>query len=183
MNSKSNLNIKAKTTSALTFLVATIMICQSTANADPTTSNNNLVVTTTIGSVCSVLSSTNLTFGVYDNIGATDQVEASPATISSTCSAGTTFQVTLNDTSSAQNDYYMSTGGNGGTAQRINFKLFATSARNGTAVTKDIQIVSATGTGSSANIATLWGKITALQTGKDSGDYTKTLTLNIIYGS
>jgi spore coat protein U-like protein len=182
MNSKSNLNIKAKTTSALTFLVATIMICQSTANATATTSNNDLVITTSVGSVCSVLSSTNLTFAVYDNIGTSDQAETSPAVISSTCSTGTTFQVSLNDTSSAQNDYYMSTGLDTGTAQRINFKLFATSARNGTAVTKDIQIVSATGTGSSANIATLWGKITASQINKDSGSYSKTLTLNIIYG-
>jgi hypothetical protein len=48
-------------------------------------------------------------------------------------------------------------------------------------MTNGAATISGTGTGSSATAGTITGSMAATQTGKTAGDFTKTMTLNIVY--
>ena len=175
-----NLITKARSTSALTALVAVVMICQSTANATATTSTASLVVTTNITHTCSIAAGT-LGFGTYDNSG-TALNSTIQTTLTSTCSTGAPHGIYISTADSAAGYWQMATGG-GTATELINFSLYTDVGRTAEPITTNVQIVTATGTGSAAAVKTLYGKILASQTGKNSGAYTKTLTLDIRYGS
>jgi len=175
-----NLRTKARSTSALTCLVAVVMICQSTANATATTSTANLVVTTNITHTCSIAAGT-LGFGAYDNSG-TALNSTIQTTLTSTCSTGAPHGIFISTADTGSGYWQMATGA-GSATELINFSLYTNTDRSSEQITTNVQIVSATGTGSATAVKTLYGKILTGQSTKNSGSYTKTLTLDIRYGS
>ena len=179
-NLRTNLRTKARSTSALTALVAVVMICQSTANATATTSTASLVVTTNITHTCSIAAGT-LGFGAYAN-NSTAANSTIQTTLTSTCSTGAPHGIYISTAVDGAGYWNMATGG--GTANElIQFSLYTNADVTNEQITTNVQIVSATGTGSAAAVQTLYGKILTGQSGKNSGTYTKTLTLDIRYGS
>jgi spore coat protein U-like protein len=178
---KKSLRIKAKSTSALTALVAVVMICQSTANAAATTSTANLVVTTNITHTCSIAAGT-LGFGAYAN-DATALNSTIQTTLTSTCSTGAPHGIYISTAVDGVGYWNMGTNGGLTANELIQFSLYTNSDRSSEQITTNVQIVSATGAGSATAVKTLYGKILTGQSGKNSGSYTKTLTLDIRYGS
>ncbi len=136
---------------------------------------------------CSV-STTGITFGVYDPASATDKTNNS-GTVTITCSTtvrttGTTATITL------------STGSSGGTfAQRLmkngtnsmNYNVYKDSAYtqvwgDGTGSTFTNSWVGASDNGSTVAVSfTLYGKIPALQYNVVPGSYTDSLTVTVTY--
>ena len=171
---KTNFKEKSKTTTALTCLVGAVLLFNQTANA--ATSTGTMAVTTTVANVCTV-SATELAFGAYANLNATKDSTAGGGVISTNCS-GAIEHVLSVATAATSGLYYMTTGA-GGDTEKISFQLRNTSLL-GTVLTGSSVIVTATGVGSAAAVATLFGIIQA-QTGKVSGSYTTSITINAVY--
>ena len=174
-NMKINKKILFKTTSALTCLMGAVLLFNQTANA--TTSTGTMTVTTTVANVCTV-SATELAFGAYANLNATKNSTVGGGVISTNCS-GAIAHVLSVATAATAGLYTMITDDGATTDEQITFQLRNTSL-SGSILTGGSVIVTATGTGSAAEVATLFGIIQA-QTGKVSGSYTTSITLNAVY--
>ena len=172
---KTNFKEKSKTTSALTCLMGAVLLFNQTANA--TTSTGTMTVTTTVANVCTV-TATELAFGAYENTNAIKNSTAGGGVVSTNCSNGIVNVLSVS-TASASGLYKMTTDNDGDVNERIFFQL-RNGALDGAILTTDSIIVTATGTGSPAAIATLFGIIQA-GTGKVSGAYTASITLNSVY--
>ena len=179
-NSKFNKKILFKTTSALTCLVGAILLINQTG-ANAITSVGSMSVTATVGNVCSV-SATALAFGAYDNLGSAAN-STSGGVVSTDCSGAISHILNVTQ---AQDDtggiYYLALNGMGSPAdnQKITFKLYIGSA-GGTQLSGTVAFATATGTGASAAVSTLFGVIQTSNTGKVSGSYTKSIALNAVY--
>ena len=175
-NMKVNKKILFKTTSALTCLMGAVLLFNQTANA--TTSTGTMAVTTTVGNVCTV-SATELAFGSYANLNATKNSTVGGGVISTNCSGAIAHVLSVATAANGSGLYTMLTDDGATSDEQITFQLRNTSL-SGTVLTGGSVIVTATGTGSAAEIATLFGIIQA-QTGKVSGSYTTSITLNAVY--
>jgi hypothetical protein len=173
---------KAKTTSALTSLIATILICQTTAYANPTTSSNSLTISTNIADTCSIANS-NLIFGTYTQGNDVPALEATPAAIVANCSTGSVFSIKMITTQDGSNWYNLITGDGATDAKQLWFRLYSATAAGGTRITGGVTFLTATGSGSTATAGYLYGQLLAEQTGRDTGSYTKTLSIAIVYGN
>jgi len=173
---------KAKTTSALTSLIATILICQTTAYANPTTSSNSLTISTNIADTCSIANS-NLIFGTYTQGNDVPALEATPAAIVANCSTGSVFSIKMITTQDGSNWYNLITGDGATDAKKLWFRLYSATAAGGTRITGGVTFLTATGSGSTATAGYLYGQLLAEQTGRDTGSYTKTLSIAIVYGN
>ena len=154
----------AKSTTALTCLVGSLII----------SSDLGLAQTTTTASVCTVSAAT-LSFAAY-----TGSLITATSIVSANCTNGTTYNISFNDSPNDASAYYLvRTGGSSATAaDRLNV-IFTNTA--GATMTNGAATISGTGTGSSATAGTITGSMAATQTGKTAGDFTKTMTLNIVY--
>jgi len=175
---KTNFKEKSKTTSALTCLVGAVLLFNQTA-ANAITSVGTMSVTTTVANVCSI-SATELTFGAYDNLGSTKDSTAGGGVISTNCSGAISHILSVTQ-ASASGVYTMTTGDGSGSSKQITFKLYTLASGGGTQVSDGVAFKTATGTGSSAAVATLFGVIQSGNTGKESGSYTKSIALNAVY--
>jgi spore coat protein U-like protein len=173
---KTNFKEKSKTTSALTCLVGAILLFNQTG-ANAITSVGTMSVTTTVANVCSI-TSTELTFGAYDNLGSTKD-STGGGVISTNCSGAISHILSVTELSST-GVYKMLTSGAADASREITFKLYISSAA-GTQVSDGVAFKTATGTGGSVAVATLFGVIQAGNTGKESGSYTKSIALNAVY--
>jgi len=173
---------KAKTTSALTSLIATILICQTTAYANPTTSSNSLTISTNIADTCSIANS-NLIFGTYTQGNDVPALEATPAAIVANCSTGSVFSIKMITTQDGSNWYNLITGDGATDAKQLWFRLYSATAAGGTRITGGVTFLTATGSGSTATAGYLYGQLLAEQAGRDTGSYTKTLSIAIVYGN
>jgi spore coat protein U-like protein len=179
-NTKINKKILFKTTSALTCLVGAVLLFNQTG-ANATTSVGSMAVTTTVGNVCSV-TATELTFGAYANLGVAKD-STGGGVVSTNCSGAISHVLNVTEAQDeAAGIYYLALNGMGspGATQKITFKLYIGSAA-GTQLSGTVAFATATGTGSSAAVSTLFGVIQTGNTGKESGSYTKTIALNAVY--
>ncbi len=175
---KTNFKEKSKTTSALTCLVGAVLLFNQTANA--TTSTGTMTVTTTVANVCEV-SATELAFGAYANLGVAKD-STGGGVVSTNCSGAISHILNVTEASGASGVYTLALNGmaSPGASQRITFKLYIGSAA-GTQLSGTVAFATATGTGSSAAVSTLFGVIQTGNTGKESGSYSKTIALNTVY--
>ena len=77
----------------------------------------------------------------------------------------------------------MITGDGVATTKQINFKLYTAAEASGTQLSENIAFATATGTASTVAVSTIFGQISASQTGKEAGSYTKSIALSVTYGS
>ena len=178
-NSKFNKKILFKTTSALTCLVGAVLLFNQTG-ANAVTSVGSMSVTATVGNVCSV-SATALTFGTYANLGVAKD-STGGGVVSTDCSGAISHILSVTEASGGSGVYTLALNamGSPGADQGITFKLYIASVA-GTQLSGTVAFATATGTGSSAAVSTLFGVIQTGNTGKESGSYSKSIALNAVY--
>jgi len=179
-NIKFNKKTIFKTTTALTSLIGAILIFNQTANAAPTTSAGTMAVTTSVGAVCTV-TATELVFGTYPNTASVAN-SSSGGVISTNCSTSLAHILKVTEESTA-GAYQMITGDGAASTKQINFKLYTGAAATGTQLSEAVAFATATGTASTVAVSTIFGQISASQTGKEAGSYTKSIALSVTYGS
>ena len=179
-NVKFNKKTIFKTTTALTSLIGAILIFNQTANAAPTTSAGTMAVTTSVGAVCTV-TATELVFGTYPNTASVAN-SSSGGVISTNCSTSLAHVLKVTEESST-GSYQMITGDGVATTKQIDFKLYTAANASGTQLSEAIAFATATGTASTVAVSTIFGQISASQTGKEAGSYTKSIALSVTYGS
>jgi len=179
-NIKFNKKTIFKTTTALTCLLGAVLLFNQAANAAPTTSAGTMAVTTSVGAVCSV-TATELAFGTFANSGATAD-SSSGGVISTNCSTALAHVLKVTE-SSVSGAYTMITGDGVAAEKKITFRLYTGAAATGTQLSEAVAFATATGTASTAAVATIFGQIAASQTGKEAGSYTKSIALSVTYGS
>ena len=162
----------AKSTTALTCLVGSLIISSDSGLAVTTT--GSMIASGSVASTCTVSAAT-LSFAAYTN-----SLITATSLVSANCTNGTTYNISFNDTPDVTSTYYLvRTGGSSANAaDRLNV-IFTNTA--GATMTNGAATISGTGTGSSATAGTITGSMAASQTGKTAGDFTKTMTLNIVY--
>ena len=179
-NIKFNKKTIFKTTTALTCLLGAVLLFNQAANADPTTSAGTMAVTTTVGAVCSV-TATELAFGAFANSGSVAN-SSSGGVISTNCSTALVHTLKVTE-SSVSGAYTMITGDGVAAEKKITFRLYTGAAATGTQLSEAVAFATATGTASTAAVATIFGQIAASQSGKEAGSYTKSIALSVTYGS
>jgi len=180
-NMKFNKKTIFKTTTALSCLLGAVLLFNQTANATPTVSTGTMTVTTSVGAACTV-SATALAFGAFANDGNTADSTAGGGVVSTECSVALPHILKVTETSAAGGVYSMATGA-GGPNQLITFKLHTLAAGGGTVLSAAVAFATATGTGSSVAVSTIFGQIQSGNTGKESGSYTKSIALSVTYGA
>jgi len=163
----------AKSTTALTCLIGSLIISSDLGLAQ-TTTTGSMIASGSVASVCTVSAAT-LSFAAY-----TGSLITATSLVSANCTNGTTYNISFNDTPDSTPAYYLvRTGGSSANAaDRLNV-IFTNTA--GATMTNGAATISGTGTGSSATAGTITGSMAGSQTGKTAGDFTKTMTLNIVY--
>ena len=170
---KSNFKEKTKTTSALTCLVGAILLFNQTG-ANAITSTGTMSVTTTVTNVCS-LTATALTFGAFPNTAPVHN-STGGGVVSTSCSGVISHVLSVTELSST-GVYEMA----GPSSNVITFKLYTAANASGLQLSDGVAFKTATGSGSDAPVATLYGQILENNTGKVSGTYTKSVGLNAVY--
>jgi hypothetical protein len=170
-----------KTTTALTSLIGAVLLFNQTANATPTVSTGTMTVTTSVTAVCSV-SATGLAFAAFANDSNTADSTVGGGVVSTNCSVALPHVLKVTETSLALGVYEMATGA-GGANQTITFLLNTQAANAGTVLSAAVAFATATGTGSSVAVSTIFGQIQSGNTGKESGAYTKSIALSVTYGT
>jgi hypothetical protein len=179
-NVKFNKKTIFKTTTALTSLMGAVLLFNQAANAAFTTSAGTMAVTTSVGAVCTV-TATELAFGAFANSGSVAN-SSSGGVISTNCSTALAHVLKVTE-SSVSGAYTMITGDGSGETKQINFKLYTAANATGTQLSEAVAFATATGSAVSAAVATIFGQISASQTGKQAGSYTKSIALSVTYGS
>ena len=180
-NIKINKKTILKTTTALTCLIGAVLLFNQTANAAPTTSAGTMAVSTSVGAVCSV-TATELAFGAFANSGSVAD-SSSGGVVSTNCSSALVHTLKVTESSASGGVYTMITGDGVAAEKKITFKLYTAASATGTQLSEAVAFATATGSAVSAAVATIFGQISASQTGKEAGSYTKSIALSVTYGS
>jgi spore coat protein U-like protein len=180
LNKNKRKKINARTTTALTCLLSTIIIFANTTTPQAATSAATFEATTTIVSTCDTISISTMSFGVYDsatNISAT-------ANITFNCSSGTGVQIQLADSYEDTQPYFkLIRSGQAGSSSADYLTVYFKKS-DGTYLYSNgnsPNIISATGTGSDLAAGTITGYIDSGQTGRTPGNFRKTVSVNLIY--
>jgi len=177
LNKSKNILIKkskmslAKTTTALTCLIGSLIISSSSAT---TTTTGSMAVSSSISSTCTI-SAASMTFAAYTG----SQISAN-SEITVNCTNSTPYTISFNDAPESTPAYYLyrsgTTSANAADQLQVTFTKSA-----GSTMTSGAATITGTGTGSNATAGTITGTIAASQTGKTAGTFSKTMTLNIVY--
>jgi len=166
----------AKSTTALTCLIGSLIIVSSEPGMGLTTTSGSMEVTGSVSSVCTISAGTM----AFDAYSGSEVVQFS--TITANCTSGTTYTISLNDTPATGSTYNLiRNGATGADADLATNKLGVIFKSGSTTLTNAVSALTGTGTGTIATAGTLTGTIAASQTGKTAGTYAKTMTLNIVY--
>jgi spore coat protein U-like protein len=135
-----------------------------------------------ISAQCTVSGSV-MSFPAYNPTNPSDIEAFSVLTVD--CTNGTPYGVSIADTPNGGSGRYklVLVGGNIANASDYLLVSFKKNNSSGSAMINDTAEISATGTGSSVTAGSIYGVITAGQTGKYSGTFNSTITLNLKYGS
>jgi spore coat protein U-like protein len=167
---KSKMSV-AKSTTALTCLIGSLIIT-SNSGAVTSTTTGQMVASSSVAASCTI-SAGAMTFAAFTNttISATSVITAN-------CTNGTSYTISFNDAATG-GLYYLTNTTTGLTD--ANNRLEASFTNGTTAMTAGAATITSTGTGSSATPGTITGTIASGQTGKTSGTYSKSMTLNLVY--
>jgi hypothetical protein len=164
----------AKSTTALTCLIGTLIISSDLGLAQTTTTTGAFTASGSVASSCS-LSAATLTFDEWVNV-----TQNKTVAIIANCTNGTTYNVSIATSPDASPIYYLvRAGGVSSTASdrlEVTFKNDA-----GVTMTNGAATISGTGTGAPATAGSITGTMASSQTGKTAGSYQKLMTLNIVY--
>ena len=161
----------AKSTTALTCLIGSLIIVSSDLGAQ-TTTTGSMAVSTSIASTCTI-SAGAMSFDPY--LGS---LITATSVVTATCTNGTNYSISLSENANATDTYYLYRGGTvSATASNQLGVIF--SHAGGTMVGATVAITG-TGTGATQN-STITGSIAASQPGKTAGSFSRTMTLNLVY--
>jgi hypothetical protein len=167
----------AKSTTALTCLIGTLIISSDLGLATtptPTTTTGAFTATGSVASSCS-LSAATLAFDEWVNV-----TQNKTVAIIANCTNGTTYNISIATSPDASPKYYLvRAGGNSSTASDRLEVTFTND--DGVAMTNGAATISGTGTGAAATAGSITGTMASSQTGKTAGSYQKLMTLNIVY--
>ena len=165
----------AKSTTALTCLVGSLIVSSNLGLAQTTTSGS-FTASGSVSASCTISGAT-MAFDAY--VGT---LQNKTAPIIANCTNGTTFNISFNDsvdTTTGGNYYLVRSGGSSANdADRLTVSFKNT---DGATMTNGAATITGTGTGSAATAGTITGTMAASQTGKTAGSFSKIMTLNIVY--
>jgi spore coat protein U-like protein len=115
-----------------------------------------------------------MTFGAYSATLITAN-----SVVTASCTNGTTYTISFNETPDATPAYYLYRGGT--VSATASDQLLVTFTNGAATMTNAAATISGTGTGSPATAGTITGSIAQSQTGKTAGTFSRTMTLNIVY--
>jgi spore coat protein U-like protein len=169
-NSKMSL---AKSTTALTCLVGSLIITSELAAA---TATGSLVVGTSVATVCTV-SAASMDFAAY-----TGSLITQTSEVTANCTNGTPFTISFAAAADGitPNTYKLIRGTADG-SQTADYIEVSFTKSVGNTMTAGTASITGSGTGSAAAAGTITGSIAASQTGRTAGSFAKTMTLNIVY--
>ena len=167
---KSKMSV-AKSTTALTCLIGSLII-SSESGMSATTTTGQMVASSSVAASCTI-SAASMTFAAY-----TGTTISATSVITANCTNGTSYTISFNDT--ATGGIYYLTNTTTGLTDSGN-RLEAGFTNGTTAMTAGAATITGTGTGSSATPGTITGTILLNQTGKTAGTYSKSMTLNLVY--
>ena len=167
---KSKMSV-AKSTTALTCLIGSLIISSESGMAVVTTTGQ-MVASSSVAASCTISAGT-MTFAAY-----TGTTISATSVITSNCTNGTSYTISFND--AATGGIYYLTNSTTGLTDSGN-RLEAGFTNGTTAMTAGAATITGTGTGSSATPGTITGSIASGQTGKTAGTYSKSMTLNLVY--
>ena len=139
-------------------------------------------VTTSVTAACSV-TATELAFGTYANTNVVANSTAGGGVVSTNCSSALVHTLKVTQASTAGVYQMAKTGGSATANQLITFRLYTADNAGGTNLSEGIAFATATGSGSSVAVSTIFGQIELGNTLKESGSYTKSISLSVTYGS
>ena len=167
---KSKMSV-AKSTTALTCLIGSLIISSESGMAVVTTTGQ-MVASSSVAASCT-FSAGAMSFDAY-----TGSTITKTSVITANCTNGTTYTISFNDAATGGIYYLTNTTTNlSDSANRLEVGF-----TNGTTtMTAGAATITGTGTGSAATPGTITGTILLNQTGKTAGTYSKSMTLNLVY--
>ena len=169
-NSKMSL---AKSTTALTCLVGSLIITSELAAA---TATGSLVVGTSVATVCTV-SAASMDFAAY-----TGSLITQTSEVTANCTNGTPFTISFAGAADGitANTYKLIRATTDG-SQTADYIEVSFTKSAGSTMTAGTASITGSGTGTAAAAGTITGSIAGSQTGRTAGSFAKTMTLNIVY--
>jgi len=135
-----------------------------------------------ISATCT-FSASVMTFSPYDAAAASPTTATSVITVD--CSNLLPYSVSIADSPNGDGGTYKLVSQGGSEATYSNYLLvsFKKTDANGLAMTNGATAISGTGTGQAATAGAIYGSIAEGQTGKIGASYSKSISLNLLYGS
>ena len=161
----------AKSTTALTCLIGSLIICSNSGLALST--SGSMAVATSIAATCTI-SASSMTFAAYTGaeISATSDITVD-------CTNGSTYSISLSENANSSPQYWLYKGGTVSATPANQLGVIFTHAQ-GTMVGATVALTG-TGVGSSTIVGAITGTIAGSQAGKAAGNFTRTMTLNLAY--
>ena len=110
-------------------------------------------------------------------------LEGTPAPLIVNCGSGTIFTINVVTNQDSGSWYNMITGDGSTIYKTLRFRLYTEIGGGGRRITGGSAILTATGTGSTVTAGYLYGQILEEQAGRDSGSYTKSISISVVFGS
>ena len=168
----------AKSTTALTCLISSLIIVSSESGKALTTSSGGMEVSGSVASVCSVSGAT-MAFDPY--VSSTTITATSEITVN--CSTGTAYTISLATTPNLGSFYYLTRSGSPTPDAELATNQLRVTFTNGagTTLTNGVTAMTGTGSGTTASAGEITGTMASGQNSKTAGTFNKTMTLNIVY--
>jgi len=163
----------AKSTTALTCLVGSLIIFSELANATSTTGTGTMDVATSIARSCTITAGT-MTFAAYTG----SEITAESALIIN-CTNGVAYSISLSENANSTPDYYLYLDGTPSNTPSNQLKVRFTHT-DGT-MTGATTAITGTGIGANDTAKAITGTLAESQSGKTAGSFTRQMTLNIVY--
>ena len=177
---KNSKKVLAKSTTALTCMLSAAMIYASLETANATTTTGTFTVSTNVGSTCTFSVSGAMSFGAYVPSANSDAT----VNVMQNCTVGTTGVVsflTANDTSPGIYNLYLGGTPTASTSGYLTVTFGKTAPLTDLLYLGSDNTFSAAGTGSEANIGTIYGRVASGQYSRSVGTFTRAITLVVSY--
>jgi len=167
-----------KKSTLITFALSSFLNFSNSENLFAGETTADIYASATISSACTISAST-MTFATYT----TSEITAS-SDLTVNCSSGATFTTYITDGPDGGDSlsYKLIRYGTDGSST-ANYLLMKLKKNNnsGAAMTSGAATFAGTGTGSGVSVGAIYGIVTASQTGRSGGTFSKVYTLNIDY--
>jgi spore coat protein U-like protein len=167
-----------KKSTLITFTLSSFLNLSNSDNLFAGETTADIFASATISSTCTISAST-MTFATYS----TSEITAT-SDLTVNCTSGATFTTYITDSPDGGDSlsYKLVKYGTDGSST-ANYLLMRLKKNNssGAAMTSGTATFTGTGTGSGVSVGAIYGIITASQTGRSAGTFSKVYTLNIDY--